>query len=116
MHVAIKAPCRWCESPTAPQKRAARTLSRNFWQPKNFHAHRHRVSSALAKTGFTDESRQPIRKPILHHDGRSRSIADVATRACAHRTTSRDGARGDVARRSDAEFRLQEIVDRLRVG
>src|ERR1700744_4861649 len=111
MHVAIKAPCRWCESPTAPQKRAARTLSRNFWQSKNFHAHRHRVSSALAKTGLSGESPPPIRKPILHHDGRCNRVTDVAACACAHRTTTRDDARGDVARCSDAEFGLEQIVD-----
>jgi len=35
----------------------ARTLSRDVWQQKNFRAHRLRVSSPLAKTGFLSESR-----------------------------------------------------------
>jgi hypothetical protein len=42
-------------------KRVVRTLSRDFWQQKNFHAHRLRVSSPLAKTGFPRESLQMIR-------------------------------------------------------
>jgi hypothetical protein len=39
------------------EKCSARTLSREFWQQKNFHAHRLCVSSSLAKTGFLSESR-----------------------------------------------------------
>jgi hypothetical protein len=39
------------------EKRPARTLSREFWQQKNFRARRVRVSSPLAKTGFSRESR-----------------------------------------------------------
>jgi hypothetical protein len=38
------------------QTAAARTLSREFWQQKNFHAHRLRVSTPLAKDGFLLES------------------------------------------------------------
>jgi len=38
------------------QTRLARTLSRDFWQQKNFRAHRLRVSSPFAKTGFSRES------------------------------------------------------------
>jgi hypothetical protein len=38
------------------QMRVARTLSREFWQQKNFHARRLRASSSLAKTGFLSES------------------------------------------------------------
>jgi hypothetical protein len=41
----------------AGKKRPAWTLSRGFWQQKNFHAHRLQVSSPLAKTGFSRESR-----------------------------------------------------------
>jgi hypothetical protein len=44
------------------QKRAARSLSRDFWQQKNFRGKPADVSSALAKTEFPDESLQPIRK------------------------------------------------------
>jgi hypothetical protein len=42
-------------------KRVTRTLSRGFWQQKNFHAHRLRVSSSLAKTAYPRESLQMIR-------------------------------------------------------
>ncbi|MGO8910278.1 MAG: hypothetical protein ACLQDM_13310 [Bradyrhizobium sp.] len=41
----------------AAQILVARTLSREFWQQKNFCAHRLRASSPLAKTGFLRESR-----------------------------------------------------------
>ena len=53
----------------AGRKRAARTLSRDFWQQKNFHNERLRVSSVLAKTGFLGES------PALIRASRSRPIA-----------------------------------------
>jgi len=40
----------------ATRMRVAWTLSRDFWQQKNFHAHRLHVSSPLAKPGFSHES------------------------------------------------------------
>jgi hypothetical protein len=46
------------------RKRAAWTLSRHFWQSKNFQAFRVAAASALAKTSFLSESPPPIRAPI----------------------------------------------------
>jgi hypothetical protein len=49
----------------AARTRVARTLSRNFWQQKNFRDHRLCVSSPLAKTGFLRESPRLIRHRVL---------------------------------------------------
>jgi hypothetical protein len=61
-----------------------RTLSRKIWQSKNFHAHRHRVSSALAKTAFSRESPRPIRETISDRDDRLRFDGSGAMRVGVH--------------------------------
>jgi hypothetical protein len=52
-------------------KLVAWTLSRGFWQSKNFHAHRLRASSSLAKSRFLRES------PRLIRDGFSFASCDA---------------------------------------
>src|ERR1700687_4162867 len=101
------------------QRRVARTLSRNFWQQKNFHPHRLRVSSALAKTPFLSESPAPIR------DARFARLTffatfmmnDWCTRARSHQAR-RAGERQlpRIALTSETEFGLEQIVDGLRIG
>jgi hypothetical protein len=61
VHQAIDTPSLSLRLINSGKKWIARTLSRGFWQQKNFHAHRLRVSSPLAKTGFLSESPPPIR-------------------------------------------------------
>jgi hypothetical protein len=66
-HSAIDAWSMWLRLVDAGKNHVARTLSRSFWQQKNFHVNRLRVSSSLAKTGFLRESRaadSPARFPI----------------------------------------------------
>src|SRR4051812_29784811 len=48
------------------RKRGARTLSREFWQSKNFHVWRSRSASALVKTGFSRESRDADSRRVAH--------------------------------------------------
>jgi hypothetical protein len=71
----------------ACRKRVARTLSRGFWQQKNFHAHRLRVSTPLAKSGFLRESPRLIRKCVFFtsRDASSFMVNDRFTRAAYER-------------------------------
>src|SRR2546430_7561106 len=98
-------------------KSRARTLSRTVWQQKNFRGHSAEVSPTRAKTNFSDESRSPIRMRVCRRDGQ---VLDRDRRSIHPRTSrSRHQERCSVSRYgtlSDAELRLQEIVDRLRIG
>ena len=53
----------------AVKKPCARTLSRKFWQQKNFHCHSVGVASTLAKTELPGESLSPIRTHAFGRDG-----------------------------------------------
>jgi hypothetical protein len=53
----------------AVKKPCTRTLSRKFWQQKNFHCHSVGVASALAKTELPGESLPPIRTHAFGRDG-----------------------------------------------
>jgi hypothetical protein len=97
------------------KKRIARTLSRGFWQQKNFHAHRLRVSSPLAKTGFLSESPPPIRgrdffvcddlTPLMVNDRcRSGAHEAAATTPTSPHATSR--CRGLDLSRSSTTLRI----------
>src|SRR5258708_38390751 len=55
-HPTITAQSMSLRSADGGEKHVARTLSRDFWQYKNFGAHRLCDSPALAKTGFCRES------------------------------------------------------------
>jgi len=61
------------------------TLSREFWQQKNFRAHRLRASSALAKTGFLRESRAADSRAEIGvaRDASPLMVNDPCTRASA---------------------------------
>jgi hypothetical protein len=87
------------------QTGAARTLSRVFWQQKNFRAHRLRVSTPLANDGFSLESNKadsgqhaPRTLRIVDHRKRSMTIARFRERRFER------GARRQCRQNSDAEF------------
>jgi hypothetical protein len=114
-HRAVDAAPMWLRRFDGEQRPTARTLSRDFWQQKNFHAHRLRVSSPLAKTGFLGESQAVIRVALFvlgcHRDARSAIDAslradEVPRRRCRRRRCAN----------SDAEFGFEQVVDRLRVS
>src|SRR5206468_13041376 len=53
------------------RQRAARTLSREFWQSKNFRAPCRRLASALAKPALLRESRNTDSRRTAHPDDAS---------------------------------------------
>jgi hypothetical protein len=94
---------------------AARTLSRGFWQQKNFHPHPLRVSSALVRTGLcanrlplirgSSNPRAPSASPLM--------VNELMRGAVQH--GARESATGKI-RRLHAKLRLQQIVHSLRIG
>ena len=98
-------------------KRAARTLSRDFWQQKNFHANRLRVSSPLAKTGFLSESPPLIRngKRSVSHRAAAR-LAAYGKRSMHVRSRRAAAMPHRLTRGSEAELGFEQIIDGLRVG
>jgi hypothetical protein len=83
----------------AVQNAVAWTLSRKFWQQKNFCVYRVGVSSALAKTEFLDESPLPIRG---HVSGRGDEFSDRDERSTRLRASDRDGG-------NDAAVPLRDV-------
>jgi hypothetical protein len=102
----------------AGRKRAARTLSRDFWQQKNFYANRLRVSSALAKTGFLSESPPLIRKGKRSVSHRAAARLAAYGKRSMHMRSRRAAAKPPhrLTRGSEAELGFEQIVDGLRIG
>src|SRR3954466_10259049 len=95
----------------------ARTLSRTVWQQKNFCGYSAEASPTRAETNFSDESRSPIRMRAYRRERSgfgSRQPIDTSTRASI--ATSRTLRASHYGTLSDAELRLQQIVDGLRIG